>query len=70
MPESILRLPEVQARTGLSRSTIYARVGDKTFPKPISLGERAIGFVESEVEGWIQSRIIKSRGQVENLDAQ
>jgi prophage regulatory protein len=61
MSESILRLPEVQARTGLSRSTIYERLKDHLFPKPISLGVRAIGFVESEIEAWIQSRITESR---------
>ncbi len=66
MSESLLRLPEVQARVGLSRSTIYERLKNDppTFPKPVSLGgERAIGFVESEIESWIQSRITESREQ-------
>lgn len=63
MNESILRLPEVQSRTGLSRSTIYEKLSQTppAFPAPISLGKRAIGFVESEVNDWIQKRINESR---------
>jgi len=51
MPESkrILRLPQVKAITGLSRSTLYSRVAAKSFPKQISLGGRAAGWLESEV---------------------
>lgn len=61
--ESLIRLPEVQARTGLSRSTIYDRLKfDPSFPRKISLGARAIGFVESEIEEWVQNQIAKSRG--------
>ena len=64
MSESFLRLPEVQKRTGLSRSTIYERLKSNSFPNPVSLGgARAIGFVESEIEEWIQNRIAKSRGR-------
>jgi prophage regulatory protein len=55
----------VKARTGLSRSSIYLRVADGSFPRPISLGARAVGWVESEVEGWIASKILESR----NCDA-
>lgn len=63
MSESILRLKEVQARTGLSRSTIYQKLNQSPskFPQPISLGKRAIGFVESEINDWIQDRISESR---------
>jgi len=64
MTESILRLPAVQSRIGLSRSTIYERIKNGTFPRPIYIGERAIGFIESEVDEWIQARISESRGQV------
>jgi prophage regulatory protein len=53
MATTILRLPAVKARTGLSRSTIYLRVADGSFPPPVSLGARAVGWVESEVEDWI-----------------
>ena len=56
-----LRLPEVLARTGLSRSTIYVRLDQGRFPRPVSLGARAVGWIESEVDEWIRERIDKSR---------
>jgi prophage regulatory protein len=48
MADSILRLPAVKTRTGLSRSTIYLRVSQGKFPRPVSLGGRAVGWVEEE----------------------
>ncbi|RZO86146.1 MAG: AlpA family transcriptional regulator [Oceanococcus sp.] len=57
MAISILRLPEVRARTGLSRSTIYQRMSKGEFPSPVSLGDRAVGWVEQEVEQWIADRV-------------
>ena len=62
MANVILRLPAVKTRTGLSRSTIYLRVADVSFPRPLSLGARAVGWLESEVEEWISRRIEQSRG--------
>jgi prophage regulatory protein len=59
--ERILRLAEVKVRTGLSRSTIYLNVSQGTFPRHISLGTRCIGWLESEIDAWIQARIQKSR---------
>lgn len=61
MPKKIIRLPAVKALTGLSRSTIYLWVRDKEFPAPISLGERAVGWIESEILSWIDQRINRSR---------
>jgi prophage regulatory protein len=58
---TILRLPAVKAKTGLSRSTIYLRVVQKTFPKPIGLGGRAVGWLEAEIQDWLQRRIEASR---------
>ena len=58
---TILRLPAVMSRTGLSRSTIYLRVSQKTFPLPVALGGRAVGWVEREVEEWLAQRIEASR---------
>lgn len=58
---TILRRKQVEIRTGLSRSTIYARIGEGTFPTPIDLGGRAVGWLESEIEAWLQSRIAASR---------
>jgi prophage regulatory protein len=64
MATSILRLPAVKTRTGLSRSTIYLRVAEGTFPKPICLGGRAVGWVESEIQQWLEQRIEQSRKAV------
>ncbi len=61
-PARVLRLPRVQARTGLARSTIYVRVADGSFPQPIRLGARAVGWIESEVDAWIREQIAASRG--------
>lgn len=54
---SILRRKQVEARTGLSRSTIYLRINKGTFPRPIKLGVRAVGWLENEIEAWLISRI-------------
>lgn len=61
MATIILRLPTVKARTGLSRSTIYLRIAAGTFPRPIPLGGRAVGWLESEVEGWLSEQVDSSR---------
>ncbi len=61
MSNQIIRLPEVIQATGLSRSTIYLRMSKGEFPKSISLGERAIGWVQGEVEQWVEQRISASR---------
>ena len=54
---AILRRKQVEARTGLSRSTIYQYVKDGAFPKPVPLGPRAVGWLESEVSEWIAGRV-------------
>ena len=61
MANTILRLPFVKARTGLSRSTIYLRIAEGSFPKPVSLGARAVGWLESDIEQWLTSRVEESR---------
>lgn len=58
---TILRRPQVEAQTGLSRSTIYGRVAEGTFPAPVNLGGRAVGWLASEVEDWLRQRIEASR---------
>jgi len=55
-PDRVLRLPDVKARTGLSRSSIYAYMKDAKFPQHITLGERSVGWYESEVDAWVASR--------------
>lgn len=61
MATVILRLPTVKARTGLSRSTIYLRIAEGRFPKPIALGGRAVGWLESEIDEWLERQIDDSR---------
>jgi prophage regulatory protein len=63
-PKAILRRKKVEARTGLSRSTIYDGVKAGTFPPPISLGAKAVGWLESEIEDWISCRVQVSRKTV------
>ena len=63
MAISILRLPVVMARTGLSRSTIYAKVAAGDFPEPINLGGRAVGWLSDEVEAWLVARVEATRGR-------
>ncbi|MGH7057005.1 MAG: helix-turn-helix transcriptional regulator [Acetobacteraceae bacterium] len=61
MATAILRLPAVKARTGLSRSAIYLRRAQGSFPSPVSLGGRSVGWLESEIEQWLERRIAASR---------
>lgn len=53
----IIRLKEVMDKTGLSRSTIYRQITEGIFPLSVPLGGKAKGWLESEVEGWILSRV-------------
>lgn len=57
MEQKILRLSQVKEITGLSRSTIYLRMSEGSFPKKIDLGARAIGWVSSEINHWIEEKI-------------
>jgi prophage regulatory protein len=54
--KTLLRRPDVERRTGLSRSTIYARMAAGKFPQAVSLG-RAVAWVEAEIDAWIEERI-------------
>lgn len=56
MQDKIIRRPEVEARTGLSRSTIYAAIATGGFPRPIKLGARAVGWFESDIAAWLEAR--------------
>ncbi len=58
---TILRRPQVEARTGLSRSTIYAKISASAFPKSVKLGKRAVGWIESEINGWLAAQVHRSR---------
>ena len=63
MSQSLIRLPEVQRRTGYSKAWIYRLMAQKRFPSSIKIGSRAIAFIESEIDEWISERIESSRSQ-------
>lgn len=62
-PLAILRLPEVKARTGRSRSSIYADIKVGRFVPPVSIGRRSVGWLAHEIDEWIAARIAESRGE-------
>lgn len=64
--QNIIRLPQVKQRTGLSRSTLYLLIKDRKFPMPIQIGARAVGWLESDVDTYIESCIKASRPAVRN----
>src|SRR5215208_8312474 len=53
----ILRRPDVEERTGMSRSAIYAAIAAGRFPAPVNLGPKAVGWVEAEIDLWLEARI-------------
>lgn len=57
MVNSLLRLPAVKAQSGASRSTIYLRIQQGLWPKPVKLGPRSVGWPESEVSALNAARI-------------
>lgn len=61
MATVVLRLVDVKRRIGLSRSTIYSRVRDGSFPRPVSLGGRAVGWIESDIQSWLDQTVAASR---------
>ncbi len=67
MVNKIVRLKQTIEDTGLPRSSIYRYVKAGTFPAPIKLSDRSIGFLESELNEWLESRVSISR-QVEAHD--
>lgn len=64
MSHNLIRLPEVQRRTGYSKAWIYHMLSERRFPSPVKIGSRAIAFIESEIDEWINQRIAESRGEV------
>ena len=56
-PKRLIRRPVVINRTGLQTSQIYDLIAEKRFPAPVPIGARAVAWVETEVEAWIEARI-------------
>ncbi len=54
-PDKILRLPEVIKQTGLGKATIYRKIARNEFPRPVRLGERAVGWKATGIDSWIGS---------------
>lgn len=61
--DSILRLPEVEKRTGLRRASIYRRAAAGTFPKPVRIGPNATGWIESEIDAFLAAAIAQRDAQ-------
>jgi len=61
----ILRRKDVENRTGLSRSSIYLRMQRGTFPSQIKLGTRAVGWLEQEIEAWLEARVSERNARQE-----
>jgi len=53
-PTRLIRIKEVQHRTGLGRSTIYRWMAEGKFPRPVRLGTIAVAWQEKEIENWIE----------------
>lgn len=64
MHNRVLRLPEVEDRTGLKRSAIYRHVRAGTFPQPFKITDKATGWIEADIDSWIEGRVQESRGEV------
>ena len=58
----IIRLPGVKNKVGLKRTSIYEKIKAGEFPKPIPLGARAVGWLEGDIDSWIESRIQAAGG--------
>ena len=61
-PRKLLRLPQVEDRTGLKKSSIYAGVKSGTFPPPVRLSARAVAWDELAIDAWIAGRVGQTEG--------
>jgi prophage regulatory protein len=62
-PDKILRRKDVESITGLSRSTIYRKMHDGSFPQSITLSQNSVGWLELEIQSWIEEKIIARSSQ-------
>ena len=68
MVQKLIRLPEVINRTGYKRSNIYLLMRQEKFPKSVSMGGRAVAWLESEVDTWIQERVdLRDHNEITNF---
>ena len=64
-PTRLIRLPEVKGRVGLSRSSIYSRIAEGTFPAPVRLGEKSVAWQEADIDTWIAAVVSRFSATVE-----
>ena len=57
MDEKLIRLPDVMGQTGQPKSSLYADMAKGTFPSPVKIGARAVAWRQSDIQGWIASRV-------------
>jgi prophage regulatory protein len=62
MVQTILRRADVERATGLPRSTLYEMMAAGRFPKPVRIGARSVGWIETEILGWQKARIAERDG--------
>jgi len=60
-----MRLKEIIEKTGLSRSTIYNLISQGRFPKQIELGARSVGWVDAEIDEWLETKVVHRNAQQE-----
>ena len=65
----LIRRKEVQTKTGLGASSIYAMMQQGTFPKAVNISERRVAWIESEVDTWIAERIANHRASIATMEA-
>ena len=65
----LLRLPAVEAKTGLKHSAIYEGIKEGDFPRQVQLGPKAVAWLEAEIDAWIDRRIAKRDGTPETPEA-
>jgi prophage regulatory protein len=56
-----LSIDDVKQRTTLSKTTIYARIKEGAFPKPVSTGLRSVAWIEEEIDAWMEQCVAASR---------
>ena len=62
LTQKLLRLPQVKQATGLSKSAIYARIAEGTFPRQIPIGPRLVVWVDADIQNWISDQVSAARG--------
>jgi prophage regulatory protein len=66
--DRILRLPEVKSKIGRASATVWKDVSEGVFPPPFSTGARAVGWLESEINAWIEVRVFNARNPSQAID--